>query len=30
VHTPGEVFGSKADAYGAEDTEWLGRVAGSG
>jgi hypothetical protein len=30
VHTPGELFGSKEEAYGAADTEWLRRVAGTG
>ena len=30
VHTPGEVFGSKADGYGAPDTEWLAKVARTG
>jgi hypothetical protein len=30
VHTPGELFGSKEEAYGAPDEEWLRRVAGTG
>jgi hypothetical protein len=30
VHTPGELFGSKDEAYGATDTSWLQRVAGTG
>lgn len=29
-HTPPEVFGTRAESLGAEDTEWLGRIAGSG
>jgi PIN like domain len=30
VHTPGELFGSRDAGYGAPDTEWLRRVAGTG
>jgi hypothetical protein len=30
VHTPGSVFGTCEEAYGADDTEWLRRIAGSG
>jgi hypothetical protein len=30
VHTPGELFGSWAEASGAPDTEWLRRVSGTG
>lgn len=30
VHTPAEVFGTRADSLGAEDTEWLGKIARSG
>jgi hypothetical protein len=30
VHTPGELFGSREAAHGPPDTEWLGRVAGTG
>jgi PIN domain-containing protein len=29
-HTPPEVFGTRAESLGAEDAEWLGRIAGSG
>jgi hypothetical protein len=29
-HTPPEVFGSRVESLGAEDTEWLGRIARSG
>jgi PIN like domain len=30
VHTPGELFGSWVEASGADDTEWLRRVSGTG
>jgi hypothetical protein len=29
-HTPPEVFGTRMASEGAEDTEWLAKVAGSG
>ena len=29
-HTPPEVFGTRVESLGAEDTEWLGRIARSG
>nr|WP_239071279.1 hypothetical protein [Amycolatopsis sp. SID8362] len=29
-HTPPEVFGTRAESLGAADTEWLGRIAGTG
>lgn len=29
VHTPGELFGTNAEARGSDDTEWLSRLAGS-
>jgi hypothetical protein len=30
VHTPAELFGTKDEAYGAADTEWLRRITGTG
>lgn len=30
VHTPGELFGTRDQAYGAEDTDWLARLTGTG
>jgi hypothetical protein len=30
VHTPAEIFGTRADALGALDEEWLGKVARTG
>src|SRR5215470_5164094 len=30
VYTPGSVFGACEEAYGADGTEWLRRIAGSG
>lgn len=30
VHTPAEVFGTRADGLGALDEEWLDKVAGTG
>jgi len=30
VHTPGELYGSREEAYGAADVDWLRRVTGSG
>ncbi|MCP3800938.1 hypothetical protein NLX83_16870 [Allokutzneria sp. A3M-2-11 16] len=30
VHTPAELFGTRADACGAPDEVWLARIAGSG
>ncbi|WP_273944537.1 hypothetical protein [Kutzneria chonburiensis] len=30
VHTPGEVFGTRAESLGADDIEWLGKIARSG
>ena len=30
IHTPAEVFGTRADALGALDEEWLGKVARTG
>jgi hypothetical protein len=29
-HTPPEVFGTRLESLGAADTEWLGRIAGTG
>jgi hypothetical protein len=29
-HTPPEVFGTRVESLGADDTEWLGRIARSG
>ena len=29
-HTPPEVFGTRAESLGADDREWLGRIAGTG
>ncbi|PWV81877.1 hypothetical protein SAMN05421630_106110 [Prauserella marina] len=29
-HTPPEVFGTRAESLGAEDTTWLSKIAGSG
>jgi hypothetical protein len=30
VHTPGELYGTREEAYGASDVDWLRRVAGTG
>jgi hypothetical protein len=29
-HTPPEVFGTRAESLGADDTEWLGKIARTG